>query len=738
MVGLSPPPPPPPQQPQSPVGPQHSPPPPHTAEAAALTEQKPPPPQQLQQQPQQNQQADQHASGTEHHAQGYQGGGGGGGGGGYPHAQNYPVLLPQSYLRTTDCNPCNNVPWIPMSRAQAGVGPAAPQDSYGPPAAGEAWGQASDAVPLAQAPIPFPSLHKGPLPPIFQADDFTRVQPDPPTQPVGLHDHLVPPTPEHDSVVFTINEEHNEQPVVEANNEVGDGVGELKSAPGDQLHQGTLQYNVGHGVDYSGGQNGGHGGAHNGGHNHHVPHLAHHNAPVIHHVPPPLNSVHQQPYSASAAKGALGGGVELVQSVPIASYLASIEYPMTFIQSPLIEIPVKSVPVPHGFVQPQPQHQSLPQPIPLPLPVPQPQPQLQAQHQAYQIVAPTPGESQHGARLADSAPASSASIQHHNYPPCRHYAAAMAAAAAAGHGNDVLGHHHHEDAATANSQNSHAYAQELGHFESQRVTATPAASPTAAAAPNNYRLLEDGAASSAWPSTSEAPPTSSWDASAAATVTANGASGYSAPSGPSASGPSAPAGKGGKKTKQIQIIVPYTIDKESGQVSGDRDLCDLCGRRSSRMTTITLLQVRLHSELMPEELSGVGAESEGILSYTPPPDLPPSAAGALPSGLEALVQQTARKVPQSVVQEHQQHQQHQQPQAQESVVVAELSPTPWQAGAAGPHDKGAAPSPTDPFAGLQHILATDLRTLLRNEEDSVDRLRLQKNIDNWTAQVSGR
>ena len=140
------------------------------------------------------------------------------------------------------------------------------------------------------------------------------------------------------------------------------------------------------------------------------------------------------------------------------------------------------------------------------------------------------------------------------------------------------------------------------------------------------------------------------------------------------------------------------------------------------------MQVRLHSELGPEELSGAGAEG---LSFTAPPDVLPGLPTGLPTGLEALVQQQGRKVPPTPAprQPHQSHQpqQPQQPQAQESVVVAELSPTPWQ---------GKAPSPTNPFAGLQHILAADLRTLLRNEEDSVDRLRLQKNIDNWTAQVS--
>lgn len=144
------------------------------------------------------------------------------------------------------------------------------------------------------------------------------------------------------------------------------------------------------------------------------------------------------------------------------------------------------------------------------------------------------------------------------------------------------------------------------------------------------------------------------------------------------------------------------------------------------VTLLCVLQVRLHSELSPEELSGAGAEG---LSFTAPPDMPLGPMG-LPTGLEALVQQQGRKVPpahqpQATPTPHYSHQTH-QPQAQESVVVAELSPTPWQ-------DK--VPSPANPFAGLQHILAADLRTLLRNEEDSVDRLRLQKNIDNWTAQV---
>ncbi|KAK3912282.1 hypothetical protein KUF71_021852 [Frankliniella fusca] len=759
MVGLSPPPPPPgasiPAQPQGP--------PPMTAEAAALSEQKPPPPQQLQPHPQPQHppsQLDQHASGTEHHPQGYGGGGGGGGGGGYGgRPQNYPVLMPQSYMRTTDCNPCNNVPWVPMAREHGGGGGGGgPQDSYGPPAAGtgEAWGQASDAVPLAHAPIAFPALHKGPLPPIFPAEDFTHVAPDPPSQPSGLRDHLVPPTPEHDSVVFTINEEARvEPPPPQAQEQAGnelDGVGELKSAP-DQVHQGTLQHHnvhlqqqhalaqhqVSHAVSH-----GQHGHRHHGFvHQHHGQHLVHQ-----HHVPPPPNSLHQQPYSASAAKGAQQqhapqhAGVELVQSVPIASYLASIEYPMTFIQSPLIEIPVKSVPfqaAPHGFVHSQTQADT--------------QGQGQAVQQPYQVVAPTPlssgahqlhtvehvethagalplqGESAqapqppHAPRLADSAPESSAAVQHthvHNLqPPCRHYAAALAAAQAQLQAHEAQAQRqaslleHHEDAATANSQNSHAYAQEVAHFESHKVSAGGSTRPTAS--PNNYRHLEDSSSPSpVWSSSTAAPATSAWDTSAAATVTANGASGYSAPSAPSApeSAPSAPAAPSGKKkTKQIQIIVPYTIDKESGQV-------------------------RLHSELMPAELSGTGAgpgsEADGTLSYTPPPELPPSALADLPSGLEALVQQTARKVPQGVTHlaANHQHHQHHQPQAQESVVVAELSPTPWQA---QQQDKGAV-SAADPFAGLQHILATDLRTLLRNEEDSVDRLRLQKNIDNWTAQ----
>ncbi|KAE8739121.1 hypothetical protein FOCC_FOCC015381 [Frankliniella occidentalis] len=549
-----------------------------------------------------------------------------------------------------------------------------------------------------------------------------------------MRDHLVPPTPEHESVVFTINEETPPPPppqVEQAGNEL-DGVGELKSAP-DQVHQGTLQHHNVHHQQQQQQQLQQHALAQHqvSPHSHHH-HYQHHGQHVHHHhVPPPPNSLHQQSYSASLAKGAAhSGGVELVQSVPIASYLASIEYPMTFIQSPLIEIPVKSAPfqtAPHGFVPQQVQTQAQPQ-------------QVQPVQQPYQVVAPTPlssgvhsvdhvethagalplqGESAqqapHAPRLSDSE--SSAAIQHtHNLaPPCRHYAAALAAAqaqiqaheaqrqASGGYSSGGGGlQEHHEDAATANSQNSHAYAQEVAHFESHKVTG-----PTAS--PNNYRHLEDASSPSpVWSSSTASPATSAWDTSAAATVTANGASGYSAPSAPSApetapSAPAAPSGK--KKTKQIQIIVPYTIDKESGQV-------------------------RLHSELMPDELSGAGAEAEGVLSYTPPPELPPSALAELPSGLEALVQQTARKVPHGVTHVAANHQHHHQPQAQESVVVAELSPTPWQA---QQQDKSPV-SAADPFAGLQHILATDLRTLLRNEEDSVDRLRLQKNIDNWTAQ----
>lgn len=40
-----------------------------------------------------------------------------------------------------------------------------------------------------------------------------------------------------------------------------------------------------------------------------------------------------------------------------------------------------------------------------------------------------------------------------------------------------------------------------------------------------------------------------------------------------------------------------------------------------------------------------------------------------------------------------------------------------------------------PKSTLQHILtSTDLRALLQGEEDTVDFVRLQKNIDKWTAE----
>ncbi|XP_015595054.1 uncharacterized protein LOC107267622 isoform X2 [Cephus cinctus] len=106
-----------------------------------------------------------------------------------PPPQGSNVYLPS---KGKNCNPCNNVPWVPLhghddsSSTFAGTGYSSihqdlriPDFTYEPP------------VPAPPAAIPNPLLYPGPMPPLFKARPFvpTSILPTPPPQPPQHLEH---------------------------------------------------------------------------------------------------------------------------------------------------------------------------------------------------------------------------------------------------------------------------------------------------------------------------------------------------------------------------------------------------------------------------------------------------------------------------------------------------------------------------------------------------------------------
>jgi len=548
----------------------------------------------------------------------------------------------------------------------------------------EAWGQASDAVPLAHAPVPFPEVHPNPLPPIYPPENFNNFNAiqnleDNKFLP-GVKDHLVPPNANLANVVFTIHEEKIPPPEPHLNDLNFARTADLPVP--DQQHQNTQNIPVSPPKSYgyfgdeqtfnSPQQNP---------FNNHQQTLGNQQQQLS---PPQQTTINNQINFQS------GKSVDVVPSVPVASYIASVEYPMHFVQSPIIDISVKNN-------APANQHQSY-----FPPPTAE---SAQFSKEPHAGLLPLQGEAtapEAKAAPSDSVVSASVTGNQDHIPPCMRE----------GYNNnkrDNIPHQYHHDTATANSQKSHAYAQELTgtSFESQKLYRTvPNVNLTLPTNHqpnhNSYRLPEDrfreesippplsfdlterpfeptpgpNTETSLWTSpSSPAPSTITWvpesateDSSIAALITADS----QVTTKPS----------GSKKSKQIQIIVPYSVNKETGKVQFHRDYTQ---------------------EVEDGRWLASFADSEPATQARKVPPLT-----------------TGKDEPFDTPKLKDFH------QAQESsIVTAELSPTPWTT-VQNP-DK-------DAFAGLQHILTTDIRTLLKSEEDSLDRLRLQKNIDNWTAQ----